>query len=173
MAYFMGIDAGTSGIKAAIIDEKGIISNLYLDNIENIDPGSETIKIPILGVIKAGIPIEAQENVIGYTDIPKKWTKGNKKFFGLKVSGNSMIPNYQDGDTVIFESTTEFNNGDDCVVMINGSDCTFKKVAKTDEGLLLQPYNIAEFELKFYSKEDVINLPVYIVGVAKEYRRKI
>lgn len=156
-----------------LIDKKEIIPDLNFDNAEISNINSERCKIPILGVIKAGIPIEAQENIIGYTDIPKEWTRGNKKFFGLKISGNSMIPNYQDGDLVIFESTTEFNNGDDCVVMINSSDCTFKKVAKTDEGLLLQPYNIAEFELKFFSKEDVMNLPICIVGVAKEYRRKI
>ncbi len=137
------------------------------------DINLDVIKIPILGVIKAGIPIEAQENIIGYTDIPKDWTKGNKKFFGLKISGNSMTPNYLDGDTVIFESTNEFNNGDDCAVMINGDDCTFKKVAKTDEGILLQPYNIGEYDLKFYSKDDIAKLPVKIIGVAREYRRKI
>lgn len=149
------------------------VEDLTFDNAATIGMNSEVVKIPILGVIKAGIPIEAQENIIGYTDIPKDWVKGGKKFFGLKISGNSMTPNYLEGDTVIFESTNEFNNGDDCAVMVNGDDCTFKKVAKTDEGILLQPYNIGEYELKFYSKEDIIKLPVKIIGVAREYRRKI
>ncbi len=150
-----------------------LINNLIFDDAEPIGIDSEIVKIPILGVIKAGIPIEAQENIIGYTDIPKDWTKGGKNFFGLKISGNSMTPNYLDGDIVIFESTTEFNNGDDCAIMVNGDDCTFKKVAKTDEGILLQPYNIGEYELKFYSREDIIELPVKVIGVAREYRRKI
>lgn len=143
------------------------------DNAESVDIDEDVIKIPVLGIIKAGIPIEAQEGIIDYVEIPKHWTKGNKQFFALKISGNSMFPNYSENDIVIFLKTSDFTSGQDCAVMVNGDDATFKKVAKTDNGLLLQPYNLGEYDLQFYSKEEVENLPVKIIGIAKERRTKI
>jgi len=146
---------------------------LNFDNAELISTNDNTAKIPVLGVIKAGIPMEAQEDIIDYIDIPDDWTKGNQKYFALKISGDSMSPNYVDGDIVIFLSTSAFETGQDCAVMVNGDDATFKKVAITDNGLLLQPYNIGKYDLKFYTKEDVEKLPVKIIGVAKERRTKL
>ena len=143
------------------------------DNAESVDIDEDVIKIPVLGIIKAGIPIEAQEGIIDYVEIPKHWTKGNKQFFALKISENSMFPNYSENDIVIFLKTSDFTSGQDCAVMVNGDDATFKKVAKTDNGLLLQPYNLGEYDLQFYSKEEVENLPVKIIGIAKERRTKI
>lgn len=147
--------------------------DLSFDNAELVSTNDNTVKIPVLGVIKAGIPMEAQEDIIDYIDIPNDWTKGNQKYFALKISGDSMIPNYLDGDIVIFLSTNVFETGQDCAAMVNGDDATFKKVAITDNGLLLQPYNIGKYDLKFYTKEEVEKLPVKIIGVAKERRTRL
>lgn len=78
------------------------ISDLQFDNAEFADISSDTIQIPVLGTIKAGIEIEAQQDIIEYIDIPKEWTKGNKKFYGLQISGDSMFPKYQEKDIVIY-----------------------------------------------------------------------
>ena len=148
--------------------------DLKFDNAEVIDVNSDIIKIPVYGTIKAGIPIESQTDIIDYVDIPRSWTKGGKEFYGLKVSGDSMFPKYQDEDTVIFEKTndTTLYNGKDCAVMINGTESTFKKVLINDQGIVLQAYNMA-YGIKMFSKEDVINLPIKIVGIAREKRTKI
>ena len=148
--------------------------DLRFDNAEVIDVNSDIIKIPVYGTIKAGIPIESQTDIIDYVDIPRSWTKGNKEFYGLKVSGDSMFPKYQDEDIVIFEKTndTTLYNGKDCAVMINGTESTFKKVLINDQGIVLQAYNMA-YGIKMYSKEDVINKPIKIVGIAREKRTKI
>ena len=148
--------------------------DLRFDNAEVIDVNSDIIKIPVYGTIKAGIPIESQTDIIDYVDIPRSWTKGNKEFYGLKVSGDSMFPKYQDEDIVIFEKTndTTLYNGKDCAVMINGTESTFKKVLINDQGIVLQAYNMA-YGIKMFSKEDVINKPIKIVGVACEKRTKI
>ncbi len=148
--------------------------DLRFDNAEVIDVNSDIIKIPVYGTIKAGIPIESQTDIIDYVDIPRSWTKGNKEFYGLKVSGDSMFPKYQDEDIVIFEKTndTTLYNGKDCAVMINGTESTFKKVLINDQGIVLQAYNMA-YGIKMFSKEDVINKPIKIVGVAREKRTKI
>ena len=153
-----------------LLDNKEIVSNLKFDNAELIDI-EDTVKIPVLGVIKAGIPIEAQENIIEYVEIPKSWTKGEKKFYGLKISGDSMFPRYHNEDTVIFEQNNDFvlANNKDCAVMVNGDDATFKKVMISEKGVTLIPYNI-EYEPLFFTKEDVENLPVKIIGIAREKR---
>lgn len=83
-----------------------------------------------------------------------------------------MFPKYIDNDVVIFEKTNNFNNGDECAVMVNGDDCTFKKVLKHDHGITLQPLNSA-YDIKMYSNEDIEKLPIKIIGVAKEMRRKL
>lgn len=148
--------------------------DLRFDNAEVIDVNSDIIRIPVYGTIKAGIPIESQTDIIDYVDIPRSWTKGGKKFYGLKISGDSMFPKYQDQDIVIFEKTndTTLYNGKDCAVMINGTESTFKKVLINDQGIVLQAYNMA-YGIKMFSKEDVINKPIKIVGIAREKRTKI
>jgi len=52
-------------------------------------------KVPVLGRIPAGIPIEAIEDVLDYEEIPKSWLDGDKEFFALKIQGDSMAPKYE------------------------------------------------------------------------------
>lgn len=153
--------------------------DLRFDNAEVIETKIvETIKIPVLGVIKAGTPIEAQENILEYIDIPKEWTKGDKKFYGLKISGDSMFPKYQPNDIVIFEQNedTQKANGKDCAIMVNGYDATFKKFTLNENGVILTPLNQDNqdgFQTTFYSIEQILNLPVKIVGIAVEKRTRL
>ena len=148
--------------------------DLKFDNAEIINMDDSNIKIPIYGTIKAGIPIETQTDIIDYIDIPTKWTKGNKKFYGIKISGDSMFPKYQDGDIVIFEQNddVELYNGKDVAVMINGTESTFKKILVNDQGVVLQPYNTA-YDIMMFTKEQVEQLPIRVVGIAREKRTKI
>lgn len=142
-----------------------------VDNAKFIDLISNTIKIPVLGFIKAGVPIEAQEDIIDYVDIPAVWTKGGKDFYALKISGDSMTPKYNEGDIVIFEQTKDYEAGKnkDCAVMVNCTECTFKKVFIDEQGITLQPYNM-NYEPMRFTKEQAISLPITIVGIAKEKR---
>lgn len=149
-----------------------INKDLRFDNISPAEIDKDVIKIPVLGVIPAGIPIEAIEDIIDYEEIPKDWCKGGKEFFGLLIKGDSMFPKYIDKDIVIFEKTNDCNSGDECAVMINGFDATFKKVLKHEQGITLQPLN-PTYDIKMYSNEDIEKLPIKIIGVAKEMRRKL
>lgn len=151
-----------------------VSKDLRFDNAELIDVTSNIIKIPVYGTIKAGIPIESQADIIDYIDIPKEWTRGGKKFYGLKLSGDSMFPKYNDKDIVIFEQNedTELFNGKDVAVMINGTESTFKKILVNNQGIVLQPYNMA-YDIMMFSKEQVEQLPIKVVGIAREKRTKI
>jgi len=139
---------------------------------------SDTIQIPVLGTIKAGIAIEAQQDIIDYIDIPRDWTKGNKNYYALKISGDSMSPKYQEKDIVIFEQTNDYTiaNKKDCAVMVNGFDATFKNITITESGITLVPLNLNNsdnYQPTFYSNEQIESLPVKIVGIAREKRTKI
>lgn len=151
-----------------------LLKDLRFDNAELIDVQSDIIKIPVYGTIKAGIPIESQSDIIDYIDIPKDWTKGNKKFYGLKISGDSMFPKYDNDDIVIFEQNddTTLFNGKDCAIMINGTESTFKKLLVNEQGIVLQPYNMA-YDIMMFSKKQVEQLPIKVVGIAREKRTRL
>ena len=143
-------------------------------NTSFVDLEEDTINIPVLGRIPAGIPFEAIEDVIKYIDIPKEWTFGNKEYFGLLIDGNSMFPKYQNGDIVIFQKCEDpiKCNNKDCAVMVNGNDATFKKFIFNNIGVILQPYNM-EYETKSFTPEEVQELPVKLVGFAVQIRRDL
>ena len=155
------------------------ISDLAFDNAELVgNELIETVTIPVLGVIKAGTPIEAQQDILEYVEIPREWTKGGKNFYGLKISGDSMTPKYQPNDIVIFEQTEDSGraNNRDCAVMVNGYDATFKKFTINENGVILTPLNPDNsdgFQITFYNKEQVAELPVRIIGIAIEKRTKL
>ena len=160
------------------IEANELISNLNFDNATMIDIDSDTVQIPVLGTIKAGIAIEAQQDILEYIDIPKSWTRGGKSFYGLKISGDSMQPKYNEKDIVIFEHTEDYTiaNNKDCAVMVNGFDATFKNVSINENGITLIPYNpnnSDNYQPTFYNKEQISSLPVKIVGIAREKRTRL
>lgn len=155
-----------------------LLKDLRFDNGTLIDMNSDTVLIPVLGTIKAGIPIEAQEYILEYVDIPKSWLKGNKSFYGLKISGDSMYPKYSENDIVIFEKNGDYElaNRKDCAVMVNGFDATFKNVTISDSGITLTPFNLNNTDNylpTFYNKEQIEKLPVKIIGIAREKRTRL
>lgn len=165
-------------ISADKLSENGeIVSFLSFDNATEVNI-NKTLQIPVLGTIKAGVPIEAQQNILEYIEIPIEWLKGDKEFFALKISGDSMYPKYLENDIVIFEKLNEiaYANKRDCAIMVNGYDATFKNITISENGITLVPLNlnnIDNYQPTFYSKEQVENLPVKIIGVAIEKRTKL
>lgn len=127
--------------------------------------------IYVYGTIPAGIPMECIDDIIDTEEIESSMLKGGKQYFGLKVKGDSMYPEYLDGDTLILLKQDNCESGDDCVVMVNGNDGTFKRVFKNENGIVLQPLNNA-YQPMIYSNEQIENLPVKIIGIVEEIRRK-
>lgn len=141
----------------------------YLLGVEQTQT-EKGVKIPVLGVIPAGIPIEVIEDIIDYEEIPQEMAKSGE-FFGLKVRGDSMSPRIQSGDVVIVRKQETCDSGDVCVVMVNGFDATLKQVKKDYNGITLVPFN-PEYKPMFYSNSDIRELPVRILGKVVELRGK-
>ena len=146
--------------KADLVESRNTLANT-----------SNSAVVFVYGTIPAGIPMECIEDVIDTEEIPSEMLKGNKQYFGLKVKGDSMEPEYLEGDTLILLRQENCESGDDCVVMVNGFDGTFKRVFKNENGIVLQPLN-NKYSPMVYSNEDIEKLPVRILGVVEEIRRK-
>ena len=165
-----------NGNKYPRIDKIQLLADYFnikkSDLVENRNNILKKSRIPVLGRIPAGIPIEMIEDVIDYEDISEEMLKGDREYFGLKVSGDSMMPKYLDGDVLIVQKTNDCESGQDCIVMVNGDDGTFKRVIKNKDGIILQPLN-PNYEIKFYSNDEIEKLPIKILGVVKEIRRTV
>ncbi len=142
------------------------------NNVKGIQLNRSVVKIPVFGIIPAGVPIDMIEDsfIEDEEEIPADWLRGGNEYFALKVRGESMMPKFEDKDVLILKKTDDCENGAFCAVSINHTECTFKKVLKKANGITLMPLN-PEFEPLFFTNKEVEELPITILGVVKEVRR--
>lgn len=129
---------------------------------------SASVKIPVVGKIPAGVPIEAIEDIIETIDIPEDWTKGNAEYIGLRVSGDSMYPVLLDGDTVVIRVQPTAETGDICACYVNGYDATLKRISLAPTSITLKPEN-PNYPPKTYTHPGEVT----IAGKVVEVRRKL
>ena len=111
-------------------------------------------KIPVLGKIAAGTPIEAIQNEVSRIAIPEELSK-NGQHFGLKVSGDSMIEaGINDGDTVIVKKTNTANNGQIVVALIDDQEAMLKRIRTKGKVVALESAN-KEYETKIFGPDRV------------------
>ncbi|MBO4246055.1 MAG: transcriptional repressor LexA [Bacilli bacterium] len=114
---------------------------LLVDN-EYANASEDIIKVPLLGNITCGNPIEAIEVPNEFFSLPASIIPGNKKIFTLKAEGDSMVnKGIYDGDIVIVEQKNTCNNGDIIVAMVNDNEVTLKTFYKEANQIRLQPEN--------------------------------
>lgn len=134
------------------------------------DEKKKGIKIPVLGKVQAGIPVDAIEEIIDYEEITEEMASQGD-YFGLVIRGQSMMPRMVEGDVIIVRKQSDVDSGDIAVVLVNGNDATVKKIRKTESGIELVPLN-PSFDIIYYTNEEIENLPVNIIGKVVELRGK-
>lgn len=132
------------------LKQAGVIKNstnkfrtieLLVEN-EYIEQEEDVIKVPLLGKITAGNPIEAIERPNEYFNLPAAVVPNNETVFTLEVSGESMInKGIFDGDYVIVKRQNTARNGDIVVAMTDENEVTLKTFYKEDDHIRLQPEN--------------------------------
>lgn len=130
------------------------------------------VRVPVLGTVPAGIPIEAIEDVLGWEEISEDMLHTGQEYVCIMVRGESMFPDYHDGDILLIRLQPTADTGDDAIVFINGDEATFKRITRQRDGMFLRPLN-PEFDPMFYSNREIEELPVRVFGVAMEVRRKL
>ena len=156
---------------SVLIDDEGNVKKSKTPT----SPESRATRIPVYGYVAAGIPIEAIDN-FDSTD-PDDWEEIDEHmskdgdYFALRIKGDSMEPKMSSGDVVIVRKQPDAESGDIAIVCINGEEATCKKIKKTPEGIMLISLNPA-YEPMFYSKKQVEELPLTILGRVVELRAK-
>lgn len=127
------------------------------------------MRVPILGHVAAGVPIEMLDNVIGYTlydDDP------DGDYFGLVIRGDSMEPRMFDGDIVVVKKQPDVESGQIAVVAVNGNEATCKRVMVSEDGVTLVSLN-SKYMPRFYTNKEVREKPVTIIGKVVQVTGKI
>lgn len=131
------------------------LSELFGINVSACIHG--TIK-PILGYVKAGYDLYAEENLLGYEEVSKCDAKLGDYY--LKVQGDSMSGSrIYDGDLVYVKSCQDVKSGDLAVVLIDGQEVTIKKVIKKKDTVILMASNPA-YEPRIFIKEEIRRLTI-------------
>lgn len=136
------------------------------------DASGRGVRIPVLGRVVAGIPIDAIEEILDWEEIPREMA-ATGDFFALQVKGASMEPTLRDGDVVIVKKQPTVDSGDIAIVLVNGNDATIKEIKESPAGITLIGHNVAVFTPHFYSNKEIEELPVRVIGKAVEVRRKL
>lgn len=130
----------------------------YLEKEENkpraIDATKreEIVKVPIVGTIAAGQPIEAIEVPDSTVAISKREIRPSEKYYALRVQGDSMInEGIFDGDIVVIRKQETADDGQTVVAIIDDNEATLKKIYREKNRIRLQPANQAM--LPIYRKE--------------------
>lgn len=147
--------------------------NVSIDYLMGTSQNSNAEKytIPVYASISCGNPFVADENIYDFEDVDIA-LKSQGEHFGLLCRGNSMFPEFKDGDVAIIRKQSNIDSGDVAAVRINGDEATLKIVKKSEQGITLVAINPDVFLPRFYSNEEIINLPVEIIGKVIENRRK-
>lgn len=155
----------------ALADFFHVTTDYLLKGVTAQPRDKKGVRIPVLGRVVAGIPIEAVEEILDYEEItPELAATG--EFFALQVKGDSMLPTLKDGDVVIVKKQPTVDSGDIAIVLVNGNEATVKEVKESPGGITLIGHNVAVYTPQFYSNEEIKSLPVEVLGKVVEMRRK-
>ena len=172
--------------------ENGIIANMKRDKIlklaealnttpaylmgwnekEDEKPKSKVkgVKIPVLGRVAAGVPIEMIEDVLDYEEITDDMAR-HGEYFALKIQGDSMSPRIWNNDVVIVKQQDDAESGEIVIASINGDDAVCKRLQKYSDGIALVSLN-PQYEPIYLKKDEVDEKPVRIIGKVVELRGK-
>lgn len=158
------------GIIQKLSDYFNVPKSYFLE--ESSTYHAKGVRIPVLGRVAAGIPIEAIEDVEDWEEIPESMAKKGE-YFALRIKGDSMLPEIKEGDVVIVRKQSCVDSGEIAIVLVNGTDATCKKIQKQESGITLIGYNTAVYSPTFYTIKQIEDLPVRVLGKVIEVRRKL
>lgn len=134
-----------------------------------IYPVYSSYRIPIVATVAAGVPIYSEENIESYIDYSKD---PRNHVFATRVKGHSMEPDIMNGDLIIIDEEAAWDDMDIVVVTVNGTEGACKRIQRIAEGVQLLSIN-KDYAPIFYTREEVEQLPVRVLGKVVEQRRRI
>lgn len=167
------------------IENMGIDKLIQIARVLDVDPSMllyytddnlvknkiEGIRIPVLGYVRADIPIDAIEEIIDYEEIhPNMADSGD--YFALQIKGDSMEPKFSEGDVVIVREQPDVESGEIAIVLVNGDEGTVKELVKYDNGSIALVALNPAYPPMMFTPEQIETLPVRVIGKVVELRAK-
>ena len=150
----------TTRIPASKLEKLAAVLQTSVDHLTGMDETS--IMKPILGTVKAGYDLFAEENILGYEEVSEKESQLGDYY--LRVQGDSMTGSrIYDNDLLYIKACDYVESGQIAIVIIAHQEVTVKKVIWKQDMMILEATN-PNYENRYYTKEEVNELPVQIIG---------
>jgi repressor LexA len=134
-------------------------------DVNSYDPN--VVKIPIIGEVKAGYDLLAEQNIVGYSFVAKTDLNGGDYFY-LKVLGDSMTgAGINEGDLLLVRRQPAVDEGQIAVILLDNTEVTVKRVYYKGDQVILQSEN-PSYPPRLAKFEDI-----KIQGLVKEIKRKV
>jgi repressor LexA len=125
-------------------------------------------KLPIKGVVAAGLPIEAFEEDLERYSVPADLVRDAENSFVLRVRGDSMIEDgIHEDDYIIVERASSARQGQVVVALVNGSETTVKRFYREGENVRLQPANQLMAPILVMAKD--VEIQGIVIGLIRRY----
>ena len=161
--YYRWINGESTKLKRNTIER---LSNVLECDIDSIIEETNRIK-PIIGKVKAGYDLIAQQDIEGYVELGK--ADAQKGDYFLRVKGDSMEGSHiYDGDLLYVQICSEVPSGSIAVVLI-GDEATVKKVKYKNDLMILEASN-PKYEARYFTAKEVETIPVRIIGIVRFVR---
>ncbi|WP_421786675.1 transcriptional repressor LexA [Hyphobacterium sp.] len=129
---------------------------------------NDTMDVPLLGKIAAGVPIEAIQHERDRIILPPDLAHGRGEHYALEVEGDSMIDaGILDGDIVIIERSDTAMNGEIVVALVDEEEATLKRLRKKGGSIALEAANPA-YETRIFGP-DRVRVQGRLVGLIRRY----
>ncbi|MBQ3463440.1 MAG: helix-turn-helix domain-containing protein [Clostridia bacterium] len=137
----------------------------------NLTPVKDTdfVSIPVIGRVAAGMNCLAESNIIGYESVLRTDIVPGEDYVFLRVIGDSMYPEFKEGDYVLVRLQTSVDSGSYAVVIIDGEEGVIKKVVYDKNYIELRSIN-PMYPPRRFEGADVLRVSVY--GLVKEIKMK-
>ncbi len=104
-------------------------------------PITDTVRVPLLGIVRCGTPIFAEQNIDDYLEIPSFMLNGGQ-YFALRAKGDSMEDaGIRDGTIMLVKCQSTCDSGQVALVCINGDEATVKRIFFHEDRIELVPEN--------------------------------
>lgn len=134
---------------------------------------TESLRVPVMGTIAAGGPIDAVVDAEGYVSIPSKLSPISSRdgLYALRVKGTSMIDDLiDDGDIVVIRPQQTASDGDTIVALLRGAsqegEATLKRFYREKNRVRLEARNPTMQPI--YVNPDDIQIQGKVVTVIRE-----
>ena len=128
---------------------------------------AQTVALPIMGRIAAGVPVEAIQTKLDTIEVPPELlAKG--EHYALEVKGDCMIDaGILEGDTIIVRKCDDASNGDIVVALVDEEEATLKRLRRRGDSIALEAANPA-YETRIFGP-DRVRVQGRLVGLIRRY----